>query len=188
MFSACRFRTAAAITPLAAAWAFWAVSRVTSTPKVTVAISGTTVTAPLALTVMLFGGTVAGAPAAATCGTGLLAEPPGHRATTHRQARRRPQRAMIVRGCDAMYLFVLSGTWALILRAVSPLAVNRTWWPKAARLHTVRRRGGHKGNRPAIRETRCASNGHGPREIVDMLPQPGRNRWLMAAYRVLHRP
>ena len=94
--------------------------------------------------------------------------------------------AMIVRGCDAMCLFVLSGTWALILRAVSSLAVNRTWWPKAARLHTVRRRGGHKGNRPAIGETRCASYGHRPRDIVDMLPQPGRNRWLMAAYRVLH--
>src|ERR671931_650943 len=160
MFSACRFRTAAAITPLAAAWAFWAVSRVTSTPKVTVAMSGTTVTAPLALTVMLFGGTVAGASAAATCGTGLLTAPPDHRATAHRQARRRPQMAMIVRGCGAMCLFVLSGTWVFILRAVSLLAVNRTWWSKAARLHTVRRRGGHKGNRLAIGATRCASYGH----------------------------
>src|SRR5437763_2323468 len=132
MFSACRCRTAAAITPLAAAWAFWAVSRVTSTPKVTVAIFGTTVTAPLALTVMPFGGTVAGAPAAATCGTGLLTAPPGHKATAHRQARRRPQMAMIVRSCGAMGLFVLSGTWARMLRAVSRLAVNRTWGPKAA--------------------------------------------------------
>src|SRR5919201_5203652 len=169
MFSACRFRTAAAITPLATAWAFWAVSRVTSTPKVTVAISGTTVTAPLVLTVMLFGGTVAGAPAAATCGTGLLTAPPGHRATAHRQATRRPPMAMRVRGCDAMCLFVLSGTRALILRAVSPLAVNGTWWPKAARLHTVRRRGGHKGNRPAIGETRCASYGRRPRDFI--IPQ-----------------
>src|SRR3954453_9369247 len=97
-FSACRFRTAAAITPLAAAWAFWAVSRVTSTPKVTIAISGTTVTLPLALTVMLFGGTVTGGSAAATCGTGLLIAPPGHRVTAARQATRRPQLTMIVRG------------------------------------------------------------------------------------------
>ena len=94
--------------------------------------------------------------------------------------------AMIVRGCDAMCLFVLSGTWTLILRAVSSLAVNRTWWPKAARLHTVRRRGGHKGNRPAMGETPCASYGHRPRDIVDMLPQPGRNGWLTAdSYRVV---
>src|SRR5205823_569971 len=98
MLSACRLRTAVAITPLAAAWAFWAVSRVTSTPKVTVAISGTTVTSPLALTVMLFGGTVAGASAAATGGTGLLTAPPGHRDTAARQANKRPQLTMIVRG------------------------------------------------------------------------------------------
>ena len=78
---------------------------------------------------------------------------------------------MTVRGCGVMCLFVLSGTWALILRAVSPLAVNRTWWSKAARLHTVRRRGGHKGNRLAIGATRCASYGHRPRDIVDILPQ-----------------
>src|SRR5205085_4132883 len=114
------------------------------------------VTSPLALTVMLFGGTVAGAPAAATRGTGLLTAPPGHRATAHRQTTRRPPLAMIVRSCSAMSMFVLSGTWALILRAVSPLAVNRTWWLKVARLHTVRRRGGHKGNSFALGETRCA--------------------------------
>src|ERR671930_142081 len=121
MFSACRLRTAAAITPLAAAWAFWAVSRVTSTPKVTVAMSGTTVTSPLALTVMLLGGTVAGAPAAVTCGTEVLTAPPGHKAAAHRQARRRPQVAMIVRGCGAMCSFVLSGKRARIVRAVRPL-------------------------------------------------------------------
>jgi hypothetical protein len=63
---------------------------------------------------MLFGGTVAGASAAATCGTGLLTAPPGHRATVHRQAKRRLPLAIIVRGCGAMSLFVLSGERVLV--------------------------------------------------------------------------
>src|SRR5437763_16957229 len=112
MVSACRLRTAAAITPLAATWAFWAVSRVTSPAKVTVTIAGTTVTSPWALTVMLFGGTVAAALAAAARGTGLLTAPPGHRVAAPRQANKRPQLAMIVRGCGAMCSFVLSDRWA----------------------------------------------------------------------------